>query len=190
MHFCDCTMRSARCQKTERPALHGVSTVAAYSNPSKAQERSAEQEVEKSNNGGADGHGSPRLDRVRAGFRHQPSEGNLHAAEASARRGSEVLAGRCVLCPPYSTLLLLSAELVNSRIVAKPEVTQCGLSELTHYLNACKGSVWKSRAAVEGCCFRIRCDSGKICKVTWGNAQTMSRRCRIPRCLPPDLTSV
>ncbi len=28
-------------------------------NPSEAQERSAEQEVEKSNNGGADGHGSP-----------------------------------------------------------------------------------------------------------------------------------
>ena len=47
-------------------------------NLSKAQERSAEQEVEKSNNGGADGHGSPRLDRVRAGvpqpaFRREPS---------------------------------------------------------------------------------------------------------------------
>ena len=39
------------------------------SNPSKAQERSAEQELEKSNSGGADSHGSPRSDRVRAGLR-------------------------------------------------------------------------------------------------------------------------
>ena len=38
-------------------------------NPSEAQERSAEQELEKSNSGGAASHGSPRLDRVRAGFR-------------------------------------------------------------------------------------------------------------------------
>ena len=38
-------------------------------NLSKAQERSAEQELEKSNSGGAASHGSPSLDRVGAGFR-------------------------------------------------------------------------------------------------------------------------
>ena len=34
------------------------------------------------------------------------SEENHHTAQASARRGSGVLAGRCVLYPPYSAPLL------------------------------------------------------------------------------------
>jgi hypothetical protein len=34
------------------------------------------------------------------------SEGNHHTAQASARRGSGVLARRCVLCPPHSASLL------------------------------------------------------------------------------------
>jgi len=34
------------------------------------------------------------------------SEGNHHTAQASARRGSGVLTGRCVLYPPHSTPLL------------------------------------------------------------------------------------
>ena len=36
------------------------------------------------------GHGSPRLDRTRAGFRNRLSEEKDHTAEASARRGSGV----------------------------------------------------------------------------------------------------
>src|ERR1700675_3015186 len=60
---------------------------------------------------------------VRAGFRNRPSEEKDHTAEASARRGSGVLAARCVLYPPHSMQLLLpdgvaSTELVNSRMVA------------------------------------------------------------------------
>jgi hypothetical protein len=39
------------------------------------------------------------------GFRNRLSEGNRHTAEASTRRGSGVLAGRCVLYPPHSTPL-------------------------------------------------------------------------------------
>ena len=40
------------------------------------------------------------------GFRNRLSEGNRHTEEASTRRGSGVLAGRCVLYPPHSTPLL------------------------------------------------------------------------------------
>jgi hypothetical protein len=38
-------------------------------------------------------HGSPRLDRVSAGFRKQFSEGNHHTAETLARGGSGALTG-------------------------------------------------------------------------------------------------
>jgi len=48
-------------------------------------------------------HGSPRLDRVRGRFRKRLSEWKRHTAETSTRRGSGVLAGRCVLYPPHST---------------------------------------------------------------------------------------
>ena len=55
------------------------------------------------------------------------SDGNHHTAEASARRGSGVLAGRCVLYQLHSTPLFLTdgivfTELVNSRDVGKLEV--------------------------------------------------------------------
>src|ERR1700674_5173480 len=46
----------------------------------------------------------------RVGFRNRLYEGSDHTAEASTRRQSGALAGRCVLHPPHSTLLLLSAE--------------------------------------------------------------------------------
>jgi len=72
-------------------------------------------------------HGSPRLDRVRGRFRDWLSERKHHTAETSTRRGSGVLAGRCVLYPPQSTRSLrpdsiVFTELVYSRIVANPEV--------------------------------------------------------------------
>jgi hypothetical protein len=44
-------------------------------------------------------------------------EGSDHTAEASTRRQSGALAGRCVLHPPHSTLLLPSAEPANSWII-------------------------------------------------------------------------
>src|SRR6266849_3051973 len=40
---------------------------------------------------------------VRAGFRNRLYEGNDNTAEASSRRQSGALAGRCVLLPPHST---------------------------------------------------------------------------------------
>src|SRR6266851_433118 len=40
---------------------------------------------------------------VRAGFRNRLYEGNDNTAEASIRRQSGALAGRCVLLPPHST---------------------------------------------------------------------------------------
>jgi hypothetical protein len=76
-------------------------------------------------------HGSPRLDRVRGRFRNRPSEGKHDTAEASIRPGSGVIAGRCVLYPPHSTLLLLPdgivfTELVNSPIVGKSSLARLG----------------------------------------------------------------
>src|SRR6202171_3362546 len=76
---------------------------------------------------GSIGPWSPRLDCVRAGLRNRLSEEKDHTAEASARRGSGVLPGRCVRYPPNSTPLLLPdgivfTELVNSRIVSYSEV--------------------------------------------------------------------
>jgi hypothetical protein len=74
-------------------------------------------------------HGSPRLDRVRGRFRNRLCERKHHTTETLTRRGSGVLAGRCALCPPHSTPLLppdgiVSTELVNSRMVGKPESIQ------------------------------------------------------------------
>src|ERR1700676_1438054 len=43
------------------------------------------------------GHASPRIDCVRAGFRTRHSEVKDHTAEASARRASGALAGRCIV---------------------------------------------------------------------------------------------
>src|ERR1700681_3038444 len=68
------------------------------------------------------GHGSPRLDYVRARSRNRLSEEKDHTAEALARRGSGVFAGRCVRYPPLLKPLLLPdgtvfTELVDSRIV-------------------------------------------------------------------------
>jgi hypothetical protein len=54
---------------------------------------------------------------VRVGFRNRLYEGSDHTAEASTRRQSGALAGRCVLHPPHSTLLLPSGEPANSWIV-------------------------------------------------------------------------
>jgi hypothetical protein len=54
---------------------------------------------------------------VRAGFRNRLYEGTDHTAEASTRRQSgalAALAGRCVLHPPHSKLLLPSAEPADS----------------------------------------------------------------------------
>src|ERR1700675_2318694 len=59
---------------------------------------------------------------VRARFRNRLYEGSDHTAEASTRRQSGALAGRCVLHPPHSTLLLPSAEPANSWIVGYSEV--------------------------------------------------------------------
>ena len=59
---------------------------------------------------------------VRTRFRNRLDEGNDHTAEASTRRQSRALAGRRVLHPPHSTLLLLSGEPANSWIVANPQV--------------------------------------------------------------------
>jgi hypothetical protein len=70
--------------------------------------------------GAAMRHGSPRRDRVRGRFRNQPSKGKHDTAKTSIQPGSGVMAGRCILYPPHSTLFLLPdgtvfAELVNSR---------------------------------------------------------------------------
>jgi hypothetical protein len=82
-------------ENAEADSLSRVDAGCAF-NPSKTQESSTEQNVEKLSNGGADGHGSPRLDRARAGFRTRLSEGHhcTATAEALARRGAGVLAGR------------------------------------------------------------------------------------------------
>src|ERR1700730_11845501 len=58
---------------------------------------------------------------VRTGFRNRLYEGNDHTAEASTRRQSGTSAGRCVLHPPHSTLLLLCGEQANSWIVGNPD---------------------------------------------------------------------
>ena len=54
------------------------------------------------------------------GFRNRLYEGSDHTAEASTRRQSGALAGRCVLHPPHSTLLLPAAEPANSWNVGNP----------------------------------------------------------------------
>jgi hypothetical protein len=54
------------------------------------------------------------------GFRNGLYEGSDHTSEASTRRQSGALAGRCVLHPPHSTLLLFSAEPANSWNIGNP----------------------------------------------------------------------
>jgi hypothetical protein len=71
-------------------------------------------------------HGSPRLDRVRGRFRNRLPDRKHHTTETSTRRWSGMLAGRCVLYPPHSTVLppltAMFTEPVNSRMVGYSEV--------------------------------------------------------------------
>ena len=93
-------------QKAKRPSHYGVLTLAAHSTCQKRKNvarnkrwRSRIMEEPMA---------MARLAWIASelGFRNRLSEGNRHTAEASTRRGSGVLAGRCVLYPPHSTPLL------------------------------------------------------------------------------------
>ena len=76
---------------------------------------------------------------TRAGFRNRLYEGSDHTAEASTRRQSGALAGRCVLHPPHSTLLLPSAEPADSWIIGNTEAIQKGVLRNSDWLRGRAG---------------------------------------------------
>src|SRR5260221_8255582 len=114
-------------------------------------------------------------------FRDQLSGGKHHTAEASARGGSGVLAGRCVRYPPHSTPLLLPDGIVL------PNCPTAGLSAtLSATWKAAEDDCLERRNSIRPCvpshvAYKAERGGNELFRSPWKNVSTLARAAPKPR---------